>query len=158
MMKQGDVALLEDPVAQEMLQAPFPARMAYVWSDGTPRVIPIWFHWDGTDVVVTSPPEAPKLKAIADGTKVALTIDSNDWPNKVLLIRGPVATDRIDGIVPEYAAAARRCMGVQGGNAFLDMARNFVKESVRIRVRPEWVGLIDFQTRFPSAIAKSMGG
>ena len=26
----------------------------------------------------------------------------------------------------------------------------------RIKVRPEWVGILDFQTRFPSAIEKAM--
>ena len=34
--QQGDVALLDDPVAQRLLQSPAPARLAYVWTDGTP--------------------------------------------------------------------------------------------------------------------------
>jgi hypothetical protein len=46
-MRQGDPALLSEPVAQELLQSTTPARLAYVWRDGTPRVVPIWFHWDG---------------------------------------------------------------------------------------------------------------
>ncbi len=29
--------------------------------------------------------------------------------------------------------------------------------STRIGVRPEWAGILDFQTRFLSAIAKRMG-
>jgi hypothetical protein len=36
--KQGDLALLNDPVAQELLHSTIPARLAYVWRDGTPRV------------------------------------------------------------------------------------------------------------------------
>ena len=39
--KQGDLALLQLPLAQELLHAAVPARLAYVWSDGTPRVVPI---------------------------------------------------------------------------------------------------------------------
>lgn len=42
--KQGSLALLNDPVAQRLLQSTNPARLAYVWKDGTPRVVPIWFH------------------------------------------------------------------------------------------------------------------
>ena len=44
---------------------------------GTPRVVPItWFHWNGHEFVVCSPPKAPKLKALVSGSQVALTIDS----------------------------------------------------------------------------------
>lgn len=40
--KQGDTTLLNDPVAQELLHSNIPARLACVWQDGTPRVIPIF--------------------------------------------------------------------------------------------------------------------
>jgi len=43
-MHQGDLALLEDPVAKRLLESPVPARLAYTWTDGTPRVVPIEFH------------------------------------------------------------------------------------------------------------------
>lgn len=75
MSKQGDVSLLNDPIAQELLHSNLPARLAYVWRDGTPRVIPIWFR---EDLVVASPPEAPKLQVLEANPKVALTIDSID--------------------------------------------------------------------------------
>ena len=49
--QQGDLALLHHPVAQELLHSTNPARLAYSWHDGTPRVVPIWFHWTGQEVV-----------------------------------------------------------------------------------------------------------
>ena len=42
--KQGDIALLNDPIAKELLHSTIPARLAYIGSDGGPRVVPIWFH------------------------------------------------------------------------------------------------------------------
>ncbi len=45
--KQGDVDLLQDPVAQQLLQSKSLAHLAYTWHDGTPRVVPIGFT--GTD-------------------------------------------------------------------------------------------------------------
>ena len=48
---QGDLGLLKHPVAQELLASKIPARLAYVWTDGTPRVIPIWYHWNGREFV-----------------------------------------------------------------------------------------------------------
>src|SRR6202048_1199987 len=110
-MKQGSLELLQDPVARELLQSKIPARLAYVWMDGTPRVVPIWFHWTGSEFVMGTPPKAPKLKALAKNPKVSLTIDDNTFPHKVLLIRGTAQLKPVEGIVPEYIAAAERYFG-----------------------------------------------
>ena len=65
-MVKGGTELLQDPVAQELLASKIPARLAYSWTDGSPRVVSIWFHWDGTDMVMGMLPGAPKLKAPAE--------------------------------------------------------------------------------------------
>ena len=150
--KQGDLALLEHPASQELLHSKIPARLAYVWPDGTPRVIPIWFHWNGSEIVMGTPAKAPKLKALAKNPKVSLTIDSNDFPQKVLLIRGTARLQPVDGVVPEYAMAADRYFGREQGQAWIAQYRSLVPNQVRITITPEWVGLLDFQTRFPSAL------
>jgi hypothetical protein len=152
-VQQGGLGLLQHPAAQELLQSKIPARLAYVWTDGTPRVIPIWFHWNGRDIVMATPPKAPKLKALAKNRKVSLTIDDNTFPHKVLLIRGTARLESCDGIVPEYAAAAERYFGTEPGKAWVNQLRTMIPSMVRITVTPEWVGLLDFQTRFPSALA-----
>lgn len=149
---QGDLSLLQHPVAQELLASRIPARLAYIWTDGTPRVVPIWFHWTGSEVVMGTPPKAPKLKALNSNPKVSLTIDSNDFPNRVLLIRGSARLDAVDGIVPEYALAAERYFGEKQAQAWLSQLREMVPSMVRIAITPEWVGILDFQTRFPSAL------
>src|SRR5580765_8949611 len=100
-VKQGDLSLLQHPDAQALLVSKIPARLAYVWTDGTPRVVPIWFHWNGKELVMASPPKAPKLKALAKNPKVALTIDNNSFPHKVLLIRGTASLQQVNGVVPE---------------------------------------------------------
>jgi len=99
--KQGGLALLNDPVAQELLRSTSPARLAYVWRDGTPRVIPIWFHWNGKEIVLGTPPKAPKVSALSPNAKVALSIDGNTWPYKALQIRGTAQVGIVAGVVPE---------------------------------------------------------
>lgn len=151
--RQGDVGLLEDPVARELLDSPNLARLAYNWRDGTPRVVPIWFHWNGHEVVVPSPPLAPKLKVIESGAMVALTIDGSTWPYHVLMIRGTADVEMVDGVPIEYSAAARRYMGVEQGNAWSDQVAARFPRMARIAITPAWVGVIDFERRFPSALA-----
>ena len=152
-VKQGDLELLQHPASKELLESKIPARLAYVWTDGTPRVVPIWFHWNGHQIILATPTKAPKLKALAKNPKVALTIDDNVFPHKVLLIRGSVRLQAVDGIVPEYARAADRYFGPEQGQAWVNQLRTLISDMVRITVTPEWVGLLDFKTRFPSALS-----
>ena len=145
--EQGDLALLNHPVAQQLLQAPVWARFAYTWHDGTPRVVPIGFQWNGREIVLGTAPDAPKMQALHDGSRVAVTIDS-DMPPRALLIRGNVRVDTVEGIAPEYAAMCRRMMGDEGGQAWVDQLGAGLPRMARIFITPEWVGVMDFETRF----------
>ena len=155
---QGSFALLDDPVAQELLQSTSPARLAYVWSDGTPRVVPIWFHWNGKEIVLGTPMKAPKVQALSRNSKVALSIDSNVWPYKVLQIRGTARVETVAGVVPEYALAAERYFGPDQGQAWVKQVGGMFSQMARIVIKPEWVAVLDFEKRFPSAIEAAMSG
>src|SRR6202162_5732454 len=135
-VKQGDLGLLQHPVSIELLQSKIPARLAYVWMDGTPRVVPIWFHWNEREFVLGTPPKAPKLKALAKNPKVALTIDDNTFPHKVLLVRGTARLQPVNGIVPEYALAAERYFGKQQGKAWVAQLASMIQDMVRITIAP----------------------
>ena len=150
MPQQGSPELLDDPVAQALMDSVNPARLAYTWMDGSPRVVPIWFHWTGDQFVLASPPRAPKLKALAADPRVALTIDDNTWPHKVLLVRGRANVEMLGDVVPEYELSAARYFGPEQGPAWVTTLRG--KPMARIAITPHWVGVLDFQTRFPSAL------
>jgi hypothetical protein len=150
--QQGDVKLLEDPVAQELLVSKELARLAYTWTDGTPRVVPIWFHWTGQRLAFGTPIRAPKLQALERDPHVAVTIDSSAaWPYHALLIRGDAVVERLDHLPEEYAAAARRYFGEEKGAAWVAPLEN--QPMARISVTPTWVTVLDFETRFPSALS-----
>ena len=157
--RQGDLALLNDPVAQQLLNAPIPGQLAYTWTDGTPRVLPIGFHWDGKQFVMGTPPDAPKIKALARQPKVALTINSYEFPYKVLYVRGTVSIEKSDSIIPEYVSMAQRCFGEEGAEAWLANVRPLLPGMggmARLELTPEWVGILDFEQRFPSALERAM--
>jgi hypothetical protein len=151
MAEQGSLELLRDPVAEKLLASAIPARVAYTWMDGTPRVVPVWFHWTGKQFVIGSPARAPKLKALAADPHVALTIDDHtEWPHKVLMVRGTAEVEMLDDVVPEYALSAARYFGPEQGPAWVSTLRG--KPMARITVTPAWAGILDFKTRFPSAL------
>lgn len=156
--EQGDLALLEAPLARQLLQSRIPARLAYTWTDGTPRVVPIWFHWDGEQVIMVGPADAPKVRALRSHPAVALTIDdAAGWPYAVLLLRGVARVEIVAGIAPEYALAAERYFGPEQGAAWVTNVAPLMPRTTRLAVRPTWVGLLDFQERFPEAFARRMG-
>src|SRR6266542_251315 len=80
--------------------------------DGFPRVIPIGFWWNGTDIVVCTAPTAPKVKALGERPNVALTID--DWAAG----EGAPGTRR-----REDRDRRRRCAGVPRGRGQVDERR-----------------------------------
>ena len=123
-----------------------------------PSAAKAWASDGATKVFAQNPPNAPKMRVLADNSKVALTIDRDEWPYRALLIRGTAHTETVDGVTPEYAASARRYFGADGGRAWVEGMRRMTSQMARITVRPEWVGILDFESRFPSAIEDAMSG
>jgi Pyridoxamine 5'-phosphate oxidase len=145
-------ALLQDAVAQELLASRQSACLAYTWMDGTPRVVPVWFHWDGEVLTFGSPVRAPKLRALAVNPQVAAAIeDATSWPYKALLIRGDASVEMLDHVSPQYEASARRYLGDDEGEKWVSGLRSV--PMARITLRPTTVHLLDFVTRFPSALS-----
>ena len=56
--------VLNRPVSQELLARDV-TRLAYVAEDGTPRNVPIAFTWNGSEIVMCTAKNAPKLSAYA---------------------------------------------------------------------------------------------
>jgi hypothetical protein len=152
-MPQADLAqVLNDPIAQELIHSPIPARMAYTGIDGFPRAIPIGFYWDGRNFVVFTVPHSPKVRALSRDPHVALTIDSVDFPPHVLLVRGAASIETVDGVPWEYLEASRKQVGDAGLPAFEAQVRDLYQQMSRITIAPTWAKVLDFQTRLPRPV------
>jgi hypothetical protein len=152
-VRQNEITeVLNRPMSQELLARDL-TRLAYVAKDGTPRAVPIGFTWTGTQIVMCTAKNAPKLVALRHNPAVALTIDTEVHPPKILLIRGTAELDVVDGIPEEYLrlngsyqmTAEQRVVWEAEVHALYD-------GMVRIVVTPTWAKLIDFETTLPSAV------
>lgn len=158
-MRHEDVVqVLNDPLAQELMRSEIPARLAYMGTDGFPRVVPVGFLWNGADFVVGTAPIAPKVRALAAHPKVALTIDTNAWPPHVLLVRGTASIEVVDGVAPEYLDASRKYIPEEHWQAFEAQVRALYKQQARITILPEWAELLDFETRAPRFLMELAAG
>ena len=132
--RQGDLALLDHPVAQRLLVSTSPARLAYVWTDGTPRVVPIGFYWNGTELVLGTPPDAPKTKALVDRPKSPFR--STPTPCPTTCSRSAAACAPTSSTESPLSTRPwhSRTQGEQAGRAWLDNLRQMSPQMTRVYV------------------------
>jgi Pyridoxamine 5'-phosphate oxidase len=132
--------------AKELLASTSAAHLAYAATDGTPRVVMVGFYWTGAEFVVSTAATAPKVAALSARPEVALTIDAGDTPGGAvsLSVRGRATVEIVDGVVPEYLAAARRSMDAEAAAKFEQNVRRMYDRMARIAVTPTWVRFYDF--------------
>jgi hypothetical protein len=136
-----------------------PARVAYVAHDGRPRIVPTWFHWDGEEIVMATWLSGPHIRHPArrvhdlqEHPEVAISIDTEDQPPLALQIRGRATVETVSGVAEEYRLAAHRYLGPDAAPGYLAQFDGVPVSMARIAVRPEWVGLVDFDERLPGPL------
>ena len=144
--------ILQKPISQELLNRDI-TRLAYVATDGTPRAVPIGFTWNGTEVVMCTPTNAPKLASLWRNPAVALTIDTEVHPPKILLLRGEAVLDEVEGIPDEYLQMNGSYeMTPEQRVEWEAEVRSLYDSMVRIVVTPTWAKLIDFDETLPTPV------
>ena len=154
-MRPSEVTdVLNRPISQELLARDL-TRLAYVARDGTPRSIPIGFTWNGSTVVMCTAKNAAKVPALRHNPAVALTIDTDVHPPRILLIRGRAELDVVEGIPEEYLQMNGSYeMTAEQRVGWEAEVRSLYDGMVRIVVTPSWAKLIAFETTLPSAVAE----
>jgi len=110
--------------------------LATVRRDGQPQVVPVWFLWDGQDILIYSLPQSQKVRNITHNPRVSLHFNSDPWAEHVT---------RLDGwaeIVPDAPPAHENAAYLEKyreGIADLGLtAEQFASEyRTLIRVHPE---------------------
>lgn len=144
-MDQRDIDA-ELSAAHELLASTSAAHLAYTAKDGTPRVIPVGFFWTGGQFVISTATTSPKVMALSARPDVALAIDAGNTPGqaRALSVRGRASVEIVDGIVPEYLAAARKTMDAEAAAEFERQIRGTYHQMARIAITPQWVRFWDF--------------
>jgi hypothetical protein len=132
--------------AQELLASTTSAHLGYVAADGTPRVIPVGFFWTGEEFVVSTADTAPKVAALSARPDVSLAIDAGNTPSgaRALSVRGRASIRIVDGVVPEYLAAARKSMDADAAADFERAVTAMYPRMARIGITPSWVRFYDY--------------
>lgn len=138
-----------DPTVRELLAAPIPARLAYIGKNGAPRAIPVSYLWNGTAFVFASPVAWAKVEALRLHPQVALTVDETIFPPRGFMARGTASVEIVPGVPQEYVEASRRIVGEELMESWEAEVRGKIDQMALITIRPTWLKVVDFETRFP---------
>lgn len=101
--------------------------------DGRPHLVPVWFLWDGSTVLVFSLPETQKVRNLRHNPHAILALNADDQGYDIVLLEGqasfvndPTIRGTMPAFVEKYAGLSRRW-------AINDWAKKF---SVPIRITP----------------------
>jgi PPOX class probable F420-dependent enzyme len=107
-----------------------------VRADGTPQSSPVWFLWDGTEFLIYSRPEKPKLRNIEGNPRVALNLNSDEGGGDVVTVSGGATIDRAAPPAkdnPGYVEKYRESLSRSGWTPE-SLSADY---SVPVRVRPD---------------------
>jgi hypothetical protein len=139
-------------ISLDLLASAIPARFAYVGIDGDPRVVPIGFHWNGTQILLFTVPKSAKVRALRQNPRVAITIDTQSYPPHVLLVRGTASLATVDGVPTDYLEASRKIVPSDQFDDWEAGVRALYEQMVCITIEPDWAKLLDFETTIPKAV------
>ncbi|MFL6077032.1 MAG: pyridoxamine 5'-phosphate oxidase family protein [Mycobacteriales bacterium] len=147
-----DIAeVMNRPYSRELLASHIPARLAYTGLDGDPRVVPVGYDWDGTHITLASAVTAAKTKALRANPRVALSIDSDGFPPKVLLLRGTARVEIVDGVPDVFVRASKKRVSDDQLPQWEAGVRGLYDQMAVITITPTWAKLLDFETTIPKA-------
>jgi PPOX class probable F420-dependent enzyme len=114
------------------------AWLTVVDASGTPQPAPVWFHWDGSSILVYSQGEAKRLAHLRANPHVALHFDSEGAAAHIVVLTGDATVDEDAPPVHEnqdyLAKYGKRITGGWG------TAEQFASiYSVPLRIRPRRV-------------------
>jgi nitroimidazol reductase NimA-like FMN-containing flavoprotein (pyridoxamine 5'-phosphate oxidase superfamily) len=77
MQKFMSAASMSEKEIQEFLSIPRLARMATI-QNGKPHLVPVWYFYDGTNIIVSSPKGTKKTKNLQSNPNVSIIVDIVD--------------------------------------------------------------------------------
>jgi PPOX class probable F420-dependent enzyme len=126
------------PIPETFLDLLAPAKKAFanlalVLSDGTPQVTPVWFAWDGEQLIVNTARGRVKDKVLQRRPVAALLIIDPDNPYRYLQIKGHVTSETEDGAYEQIYDMSAKYRGKK------DYPRRPGEVRVIYTIRPERV-------------------
>jgi PPOX class probable F420-dependent enzyme len=109
-----------------------------------PLAHPVWYVFDGTDVIVSMEATSVKARLLARSGRATMTVQDERPPYRYVMVEGPVTVEPAhagDGY--DLRDVAVRYLGAEAGNAYADELDG-TYDAVTARLRPERWTTVDY--------------
>lgn len=119
----------------DLLGMPVLAHVATTGPKGEPQSNPVWFVWDGANIVIAIGPEGQKAKNLARDPRIALSMADPDNPAHYLEVRGRVIDVRqVGSSDPVVVAMVRKYTGADTYDGMPERHALYIVEPLRSTV------------------------
>jgi PPOX class probable F420-dependent enzyme len=96
------------------------AKLATVRADGSPHVVPVWFIFDGEQLIFTAGPTSVKVRNLLRDGRAAICVDEDTPPFHYVLLEGraEVLDSSVEAAHDWGARIGGRYMGVERAEEF----------------------------------------
>ena len=84
----ANIAKPQNAHVEERLQTEPIIWLSSVRADGRPHLVPVWFYWDGSTVLIFSQPNNQKIRNLRHNPNVMLALEAKDGGDDVVLFEG----------------------------------------------------------------------
>jgi len=103
-----------------------------------PLTVPVWYAYDpGGDLRITTGRESRKGKLLARAGRFSLCVQTETPPYKYVSVEGAITSIEAADIERDLRPIARRYLGKEMGDRYVEETRNLHADSVLIRMRPQ---------------------
>jgi PPOX class probable F420-dependent enzyme len=125
------------PLSEEELQAfldqALVARLGSLNPDGSIHLVPVWFKYEGGDILIGTEESTRKAKNIQRNKNISLLIDSHERPYKGVLIYGQAQLEHDDAVAKRISILARHIPADIAQKVGNDLASQFALITIRIK-------------------------
>jgi PPOX class probable F420-dependent enzyme len=119
---------------EDFLHKPNVAILSTVDKKGRPHALPIWYLYEGGELIVSTGRGSQKHKNVEANPEISLTMDKRSLPYYAVMLRGP-ATIGAALTDEQRMTMAVRYLGDDLGKRYYDATAG--SDSITIRLRPE---------------------
>ena len=103
-----------------------------------PLSVPVWYLYEpGGEIVVVTRREARKARLLDVGARVAFLVQSEELPPKYVTVQGRVVAASPADVSRDVKPIARKYLGAEVGDAYVDNTRPDGTNEIVVHIRPE---------------------
>jgi PPOX class probable F420-dependent enzyme len=127
-------------VAREVLGLRLIATLATLAEDGSPYVLPMWFRWDGTSVLICTSARTRKIRNLRRDSRATVTVDQCRGGMEVRGVMLAGTAEIIEGAEARELNRSIHLRYVPAQGLALPEVRGYLDtDDVTVRVRPDRV-------------------